>query len=168
MWFKVKNKRNIIIGVIVAVILFMAVGYSALATQLSINGTAEITGEWDVRITNIETKEISDGCDDGEPEFTNTTATFDAKLVKPGDLITYEITIENQGTIDAKLNNILFLADEANGSEELKYSTTNIAESLGAGEQTKLDVTVEYSSEANEIPEIKTEKITGIIEYVQK
>ena len=163
-----KNKRNIIIGAIVAVILLMAVGYSALATQLSINGTAEITGEWDVRITNIETKEISDGCDDGEPEFTNTTAKFDAKLGKPGDAITYEITIENQGTIDAKLDHILFLADEENGSEAIKYSSTNIAETLGAGEQTKLDITIEYDQETAEVPQVKTKSLTGVVEYVQK
>ena len=52
-----KNNKNIIIVTILFVILAMAVGYSAFATQLSINGTAEIVGEWNVKISNIETQE---------------------------------------------------------------------------------------------------------------
>ena len=64
-----KNKKNIIMGTLLIVILLMAVGYSAFATQLNINGTAEITGEWNVKITNIVTQEISEGCDDGDPQY---------------------------------------------------------------------------------------------------
>ena len=168
MWFKLKNKRNIIIGSIIAVILLMAVGYSAFATQLSLNGTAEIISEWDVRITNIETTQISDGCDDGDPQFTNTTATFDAKLEKPGDVVVYEITIENQGTIDAALGAVVFKADEESGSEAITYSTTELAKTLDAGGQTKLQVTIQYDPKATQIPSIKTKAITGIIEYVQR
>ena len=145
----------------------MAVGYSAFATQLSLNGTAEIVGEWDVRITNIETKEISEGCDGGKPQFTNTTATFDAKLKKPGDTIVYEITIENQGTMNATLETVVFLSDDKNGSEAIKYSTTELDHTLNSGEQTKLDVTVEYDPSATELPIVKTKTLTGIIEYVQ-
>ena len=98
-----KRNKNIIIGTLVIVILAMAVGYSAFATQLTLNGTAEITGVWDVRIVNIEAQEVSEGCDSGEPQYTNTSATFDAKLEKPGDSINYVITIKNAGTIDATL-----------------------------------------------------------------
>lgn len=162
-----KNKRNIIIGSIIAVILLMAVGYSAFATQLSLNGTAEIVGEWDVRITNIETKEVSDGCDAGEPQFTNTTATFNATLEKPGDTIIYVITIENQGAINATLGNVVFMSDDKNGSEAIIYSTTELDHELNVGEQTKLEVTVKYDPNATEIPNIKTKTLTGIIEYVQ-
>ena len=162
-----KNTKNIIIGALFIVIFLMAVGYSAFATQLTLNGTAEITGVWDVKITNIETKEMSDGCDAGDPEFTNTTATFNAKLNKPGDSITYVVTIENKGTIDATLDGVIFKSDE-NGSEEINYTTTNLASTLNAGELTTVEITVTYKSTAEEIPEVKTKTITGIIKYAQK
>ncbi len=134
----------------------------------TINGTAEITGVWDVKITNIETKEISEGCDDGNPQFTDTTATFNAKLQKPGDKIVYIVTIQNLGTIDATLNGVVFMSDDENGSEAITYSTTNLATDLNAGGTTTVEITVKYDSKVKEVPSVKTKTLTGIIEYGQK
>ena len=58
-----KKNKNIIIVLLLTVITTMAVGYSAFATQLTLNGTAEITGIWDVRIINIETQNATEGAD---------------------------------------------------------------------------------------------------------
>ncbi len=162
------NNKNLIIVALVIVILIMAVGYSAFATQLTLNGTAEITGEWDVKIINIEAQDVSEGSNCGEPQFTNTSAIFSAELNKPGDSITYVVTIENAGTIDAKLDNITFSPDDENGSPAINYTTTEPSKILNAGERTTFTVTVEYDLETTEIPSIKTKTITGIIEYVQK
>ncbi len=162
-----KNNKNIIIGALVIVILLMAVGYSAFATQLTLNGTAEIVGEWDVKVANVEVQSFSDGCDPGTPEFTNTSITVDAKLVKPGDKITYEITIENAGTINATLGNVIFQED-MDGSPAINYVTTDISHILNAGEQTTFTLTVEYIASTTEVPSVKTRTITGIIEYEQE
>jgi len=40
--------KNALIGALLAVVFVMAVGYAAFAQQLTINGTAEITSNWDV------------------------------------------------------------------------------------------------------------------------
>ena len=124
-----KKSKNIIIGALLIVILTMAVGYSALVTDIPINGSAEIIGEWNVRITNIEAKDVSEGCDAGDIQFTNTSATFNAKLKKPGDYITYLITIENAGTIDATLNSITFTPEE-DGSPAIIYEKTDPIDNL--------------------------------------
>ncbi len=163
-----KNTKNIIIVALLIAVLIMAVGYSAFASELSFNGNAEITGEWDVKITNIEIKEASVGTDPGTPKYTNTSATFDAKLEKPGDKITYEITITNAGTIDAKLGNLQITPDDINGSNAIEYVIINPSNELLAGNDTKMEVTVKYDEETTEVPEIRTKTITGIIEYVQK
>ncbi len=162
-----KNNKNIIIGALVIVILLMAVGYSAFATQLTLNGTAEIVGEWDVKVANVEVQNFSDGCDPGNPEFTNTSITLNAKLVKPGDKIAYEITIENAGTINATLANVIFQED-MDGSPAINYVTTDISHILKAGEQTTFTLTVEYIASTTEVPSVKTRTITGIIEYEQE
>ena len=159
--------KNIIIIAILASISIMAVAYSAFATTLRINGNSEIVGEWN-KITGIEAQEVSEGCDAGKPQFTNTSATFDAKLIKPGDKITYVVTIQNAGTINAVLDNATFTADDKNGSSAIIYSTTDPAQNLAAGAQTTLTVTVTYDEETTEVPEIKTKTIIGIIEYVQE
>ena len=161
------NTKNIIIGALLVVILIMSVGYSTFATQLTLNGTAQIIGEWNVKITDIETMDISEGCDAGDIQFTNTTVAFNAKLKKPGDVITYVITIENAGTIDATLENVTFASDEKNGSPAIMYETTELASSLLAGEKTTFTVTVKYDPNCSEVPDVKTKTITGIIEYVQ-
>ena len=162
-----KNSRNIIIIAILIVIVAMAVAYSAFATQLNINGQSEIIGEWNIKITGITAENVSTGCDAGKPEYTNTSATFSAKLLKPGDTITYVITIQNSGTINATLDKITFTPDDKEGSPAISYETTSPATSLGAGEQTTFTVKVTYNAETTEVPSVKTKTITGIIEYVQ-
>ncbi len=162
-----KNK-NLIITALLIVIVVMAVGYSAFATQLTINGTAQIIGEWNVRIAGIKAQFVSEGANAGTPEFTITTATFNASLSRPGDKIIYEITVENAGTINANLQSATFTADEENGSPAIKYETTQPAQTLNSGDTTTFTVTVMYDENIDQVPEITTKTITGIIEYVQK
>ena len=162
-----KNSKNIIIIAILIIIIAMAVAYSTFATQLNINGQSKIVGEWNVKIIGVSTENISTGCDAGTPKYSNTKATFNAKLQKPGDTITYVITIKNAGTIDASLNNVNFTPDDTNGSPAISYEITNPDNLLKAGTQTTCIVKVIYNKEITEVPSIKTKKIEGTIEYVQ-
>ena len=162
-----KNTKNFIIGTLLIVILAMAIGYSTFASQLTLNGTAEIVDEWDVKITGVEPQYVSENCDSGNPQFTNSTVTFDAKLSKPGDYVTYLITITNAGTIDATLDKIAFTPEES-GSPAIIYKTSEPETLLPAGHQTSFLVMVRYDEDYTEVPEIKTKSITGIIEYVQQ
>ena len=163
------RKRNyIILGFFFLTVLIISVGYSKFATQLTLNGTAKIVGEWDIRITNIEATQIAEGCDAGTPSFTNTTATFNAKLVKPGDKITYQITIENKGTIDAVLETIIFKQTQDEESPELSFQTSELSHILEAGSKTTFTVTMTYDGKTTENPTTKSKSIIGIIEYAQK
>ncbi len=161
-----KSTTKIILIIMLIIILAMVIGYSALATQLTINGTAKINGIWDVRIINIEVQSCSNNCDPGKPEYTNTTATFNARLVKPGDSIVYVVTIKNEGTLNARLENIIFM--EYTGSPAIIYETTPLDTTLNSGEQTSFLIKIRYDKNYTEVPEIKTKSIVGIIEYVQE
>lgn len=149
------------------VISMMAIGYSAFATELSINGTAEIVGDWNVKITNIEAEETINTADSGLPEYTDTTAKFNAKLKNPGDAVKYVITVQNIGSIDAKLDNVIFFSDEKNDSPAILYETSELSPILTAGETTTLTVTVQYDPNVKEVPLIKTKTIIGTLNYVQ-
>ena len=48
-----EKKKNLIIGGLIAIVLAMAVGYAAFATNLDINGTSTIDSKWDVRILSV-------------------------------------------------------------------------------------------------------------------
>lgn len=162
------NNKKTILCILLITLFTMAVGYSTFASKLTVNGTAEIIGEWDVKIIGIEAQNVSENADPGIPEFTDTTVNFNAKLSKPGDSIDYVITIKNAGNLDAKLDEILFISDEVNGSPAIIYSTTNLSETLSVGETTSLTVKVKYDPNYTETPLVKTKTITGTIKYIQK
>ncbi len=161
------NHKMIILIAFLATIILMTVGYSTFATDFSIKGTTEITGEWDVRITNIKAIQVPKGCDAGTPTFTKDSATFSAKLNKPGDEIIYEVTIENLGTIDAELQTIIF-TEEIDGIEEINYTTSELKKDLNVGDKTTFNIMVTYVKASESIPDVKTKTLTGIIQYVQK
>ena len=123
-----KNK-NILIGGLLAIVLVMAVGYAAFATQLQINGTAQITSSWNVHFDTTKTVDpaattnqsgklaITPGSSEqpsGSITFTNdTTANVAATLKAPGDSVQFTLTIVNDGTINATKNSVVLALDSA-------------------------------------------------------
>ncbi len=162
------NKQIVIILMLIIIIVIMTVAYSSFVTQSILNGNSQITGEWNVKIVKIDVQDISEGCEPGDTEFTNTNVKFSTKLNKPGDSATYLITIENAGTIDAKLEYAAFRIADPNGSPAITYCMTHPDDLLPAGEKTSFTVTVIYKEDTVQVPEIKTKTLTGTIEYVQK
>lgn len=162
-------RKNLIalLATLLILISIMVIGYSAFASQLTLNGTAEIVGDWNVKIVDIKVHNVSESANPGTPEYTDTTASFNAKLKKPGDTITYAITIQNAGSIDAKLESADFVPDD-NGSPAIVYETNNPAEILKAGEETTFYVFITYDSTYEGVPEIKTKNITATINYAQE
>ncbi len=161
------TNKNIIILTLLTSILIMCVGYATLATDLKINGITSIDGDWKIKITDIEATNICTNCDAGTPTHDDTTANFNAELKKPGDSITYKITIKNTGTIDAKLNDVNLNIEE-NDNDVIIYSTTDPDEYLKAGDSTTYNVTTTYDPNATEIPTTKTKNFTSTILYSQE
>ena len=103
-----RKQKNIVLGSLGAIILLMGIGYAAFSSQLNITGTSNITSNWDVRITNIES-ELNGATDLETPTYDNTNgmyASFHTGLSKPGDYALYTVTIENRGDIDARIEQI--------------------------------------------------------------
>lgn len=169
-----KDGKNVIIAALLVAVLVMSVGYSAFATKLEVNGNAEITGEWDVEITNIVASAVEGDAKPGTPTFTNTTAQFDTDLLKPGDSVTYTITIANKGTIDATLSDFQFLPEEdgphvsEGGDHAIVYENTQPAQELKASSTTKFTIKVTYKDGIEEEPTVKERTVRAIVEYSQK
>lgn len=144
-----EKKRNILIVALFVAIVAMSVGYAALAQVLNINGTANIAAEWNVEITNIEVKEQFGATDRELPTFTSKTATFDVNLEYPGASSTYLVTVENKGTINAKLSEITGI-DAANltdpASVQYTVTKTDLNDELNVGESKTFEVKVEWLS----------------------
>ena len=101
-----KQRNYIIIGLCM-ILVIMGVGYAAFATQLKITGTSNIASNFLVKIIDIQSTVLSGSASDAmAPTHTDLTATFSTNLVSPGDAMKYDITVENQGNIDAYLSDI--------------------------------------------------------------
>ena len=95
----------------------MAVGYAAFQTRLEVTGTSNIASNWDIEITDV-----SDGVATGQaeeaspPEWDALSASLEANLYGSGDSLEYDVTISNEGNLDAVLSDILTNTD--NSDEE--------------------------------------------------
>lgn len=104
--------KNALIGALLAVVFVMAVGYAAFAQQLTINGSASITSNWDVHFDTSHASDItpvagklSDNTTSSNvtpsgsiTELENLTSTLHADLVQPGDSVTFKLWVKNYGT----------------------------------------------------------------------
>ncbi len=175
-----KESKNIVIGLLCAVICVMAVAYAAFATTLTVNGTASIESEWGVEITDIQCEATAasggEELDEVTKSFEATTAHFEFKFKQPGDTGTCTVTVKNTGNLEAKVESINSTAQDGEdgsiGLEEgaIKYEVSGISngELLGGSNTTTLTVKATFQ-DTETMPEEKnlTKKLTVTINYVQ-
>ena len=163
-----RKKRNIIIGALCCLLVFMGIGYAILSQTLNISGIARMKGNWNVRITNMEllSENKTGRAEEVSHSFTDTTATFTADLYMPGDSIEYRVTVENQGNIDALLKSIT--PTTTNKSEGIKFSHSEIDNTvLTAGKTITFTMKVEFLESATAIPDVENVKYNLELVYVQ-
>ena len=162
-----RKKNNIIIGSLLAVVLLMAVGYAAFSSVLNISGTGSITSSWNIKITNVEVSNTVGDASDGEgTTFEDLTATINSNLVSPGDSITYDVTVRNDGSLDAVLTDIN-LSESTNPA--ISFSTSNLeaGDELQTGEEAILKVTITYNNVTSQ-PENTSASLNVTLTYEQK
>ena len=128
-----RDQRTILIVSLLVIVSIMVVGFAAFATNLTINGTANISSNWCVGFDNTKTTtyEITKGKStgtrptatigyDGTTCSTNYVpiANLGAVFYQPGDKIEYTLTIANKGSVDAAIESI-----EVNGSSVTSNQT---------------------------------------------
>ena len=163
-----RKKRNIIIGALCCLLVFMGIGYAILSQTLNISGIANMKGNWNVKITNMEllSENKTGRAEEVSHSFTDTTATFTADLYMPGDSIEYRVTVENQGNIDALLKSIT--PTTTNKSEGIKFSHSEIDNTvLTAGKTITFTMKVEFLEDATSIPNVENVKYNLELVYVQ-
>ena len=162
-----RKKNNIIIGSLLAVVLLMAVGYAAFSSVLNISGTGSISSSWNIKITNVEVSNtVGDASDGVGTIFEDLTATINSNLVSPGDSITYDVTVRNDGSLDAVLTNIN-LSESTNPA--ISFSTSNLeaGAELKTGEEAILKVTITYNDVTSQ-PENTSANLNVTLTYEQK
>lgn len=125
--------------------------------------------KWNISFTRvIKTEVVGSAKEISEVSYNDLSASFNVLLPKPSDSISYEFTISNKGTLDAKLDTIN-VTPENREMDAILYEISGIevGDVLNAGESTTLIVKVSYNPKNQEIePDGKAAKI--YINYSQK
>lgn len=171
---KAKNKKkNIILVVLIVLILGMAVGYAAFSQTLTINGTANISSEWDIHFKSITEGTMTGATSvSGFPkvETNTTTATFQVNLAYPGATATYVVEVENGGSVAAKIESIGGDMATKNAAEPTGVTFTCdavVGDKLAAGATKTYNVTATWDAEDDTVPTTTTKTVQITLNYVQ-
>ena len=161
-----RTQRNYIIAGLCMILVIMGVGYAAFSSQLRISGTSNITSNWSVKITDIQSKVVSGTpANASAPTHTDTTATFRTTLTSPGDTMQYDVTVSNEGDIDAKLDKIT-IPESTNPAIGFEVSGIEEGSLLEAKQTATLIVTVKYNN-VTEQPSDLTADLEVTLDYSQ-
>ena len=147
-----RRKRNIIIGSLCCLLVFMGIGYALLSQTLNINGIANLTGKWKIYIDSITVKEVGGSAKSNQAEVTEDklTANFDVELLKPGDYVEYDVVVKNEGTINAVLRELIPNIESNNMDILLTHSIIQ-GQILKAESETKFTLKIRFDERATEI-----------------
>ena len=160
------TQRNYIIVGLCMILVIMGVGYAAFSSQLRISGTSNITSNWSVKITDIQSKVVNGTpANASEPTHTDTTATFRTTLTSPGDTMQYDVTVSNEGDIDAKLDKIT-VPESTNPAIGFEVSGIEEGSLLEAKQTAILTVIVKYN-DVTEQPSNLTANLEVTLDYSQ-
>lgn len=113
---KTKVVYLIIIAALSVTVLLTSVAFALLSQQLTINGNAVINpAKWDVQFTDYSVTTTLNGSVTRNPSLGTSFGRFEVELTKPGDYVTFDITVENKGQIDATLTEVLMNTPEFMG-----------------------------------------------------
>ena len=184
------SKMMSVIALVIAVV-GLSIGFAALQTQLTVNGTAEVTGgkSWKVNFVTGSLKTVATGsASTTTPTLAATSISgFKATLLKPGDKMTYYFQVTNAGSFDAKIDSITIgtpTCSTAAFCSNLKYTFANTTSNSGtagatvakgdalkAGQSKWMMLSIEYLStaDASTLPSttVTVSGLSATINYVQ-
>ena len=170
------RQKNIVIVGLLTIVLAMAIGYAAFATQLNINGTANIDSSWCVGFNKTKTSDYvatpgKEGATtptgsisfSGDTCATNyqTNASLTAAFKQPGDKIVYTLTIGNKSTFKAAIKSIKVEGQDVTSNTTIPKGnikfTVEMPETttLAVDAETTMKVIAEYQNDTD------IEKYTG-------
>ena len=154
---KERRTKALAVVVLLIVVAGLTLAFAALSTTLNINGTAYLdAAKWGIKFENL-----SSPTKIGSATTTGTAKIEEAKsasitginvgLSTPGDKVTYTVDLVNEGTINAKIDNI---EKTVLTSEQQRYLTFKVTDKngnevsegdvLSAGETRNLTITIEF------------------------
>ena len=163
-----KRIKNMMMFTLCVIVCIMSIAYALLATNLVSAKHKETSNNlyWNVGIIDIsEAGIVGEAKSLTPPTNTTTNAAFNVYLKKPGDSITYKVTVRNGGQLNAKVHSI-YAITTGNIGIEYKLSGINLGDKLAIGKEDELYIKITYKS-GSATNNNKSRNITVIINYIQ-
>ena len=154
---KERRTKALVVVVLLIVVAGLTIAFAALSTTLNINGTAYLdAAKWGIRFENLSSPtKIGSATTTGTAKIEESKSAeitgINVSLSTPGDKVTYTVDLVNEGTINAKIDNI---EKTQLTSEQQRYLTFKVADKSGnevskgdilsAGETRSLTITIEF------------------------
>lgn len=161
-----RKRRQIMLFALSLVLFFMATGYAAFQSKLDIRGSTKVTSNWDVRIINVTSGTPTGNAENSKdsndntilPTWDNLSASMSADLYEAGDSMEYIVTISNEGTLDAELDEVTKV-DSSSSAVLISYSGyaegQKIYKKGSSNSVVDIKVTISYN------PEYNGDEVTG-------
>lgn len=164
-----KKKKKMVITTLVCVLVFIAVGYALLTQAIKVGVEGTLNGVWDVYISDIKLKNSTGRAQEVNPAYVSNkvNANFEVDLYMPGDSVEYEVTVKNDGNIDATLRTVT--TNATNTNEDIRFThTIKQGEVLKKESETKFTFKIVFDERATTLP-INSDpiEVTMKLDYLQ-
>lgn len=164
-----KKKKKMVITTLVCVLVFMAVGYALLTQAIKVGVEGTLNGVWDVYISDIKLKNSTGRAHEVNPASVSNkvNANFEVDLYMPGDSVEYEVTVKNDGNIDATLRTVT--TNATNTNEDIRFThTIKQGEVLKKESETKFTFKIVFDERATTLPTNSDPiEVTMKLDYLQ-
>ena len=155
---RARRQRRVVIYGLIGILLLMTAAYAAFSQRIDIKGSTKVTSNWDVKITNVTNGTPSGGAENSKdtngntisPTWDKLSASVSADLYEAGDAMEYIVTITNNGSIDATLDDVA-LTPSNNSAVIITYSGYAKGQKLykkgSSNSSVDIKVKVEYNPE---------------------
>ena len=164
-----KKKKKMVITTLVCVLVFIAVGYALLTQAIKVGVEGTLNGVWDVYISDIKLKNSTGRAQELNPAYVSNkvNANFEVDLYMPGDSVEYEVTVKNDGNIDATLRTVI--TNATNTNEDIRFThTIKQGEVLKKESEAKFTFKIVFDERATTLP-INSDpiEVTMKLDYLQ-
>ena len=164
-----KKKKKMVITTLVCVLVFIAVGYALLTQAIKVGLEGTLNGVWDVYISDIKLKNSTGRAQEVNPASVSNkvNANFEVDLYMPGDSVEYEVTVKNDGNIDATLRTVT--TNATNTNEDIRFThTIKQGEVLKKESETKFTFKIVFDERATTLPTNSDPiEVTMKLDYLQ-
>ena len=149
---------NFLMAFLILLACGMGIGYAALSTTLSIDGTSDIdSASWEVYFDNIQVTTGSVTATTAPTVSNDTSVTFSVNLEDPGDFYEFKVDVTNGGTFNAMLDSLTILPVLTSAQQNyFAYTVTyedgtavNLNDALNVGVTETLLIRFEYLTQSN-------------------